>query len=416
MGHGASRAGSGYLAVHRRGRGEHRRYRDGSHLLLELSWRTALLWGAVLSSDRRGGRVRRAGGCRVRPRLAGALELESGLNDAPVVIAVVLLRLGADPLRGDPVLVVYELAVGAAVGALIGCGGAWALRRAALPSTGLYPLATLSVSSRLRGWAVAARLWLPGHLRRGAHPWQLRAAARGDVPPSPRARVAGPDRAVRTARAVASPARWPARCSPRWWLGVVLLLLGRPLSIVVSMLPFRLSWREQAFLSWSGLRGAVPIVLALIPLTDAPATRRRSAGRRGAGAGGAAHPAAGHPLPWLARLLRVSSGTEPTEVIVDSAPLDELSADLLQVRVPVGSKLHGVYLAELRLPAGATISLVVPRARGSTPARNPAREPDELRGTTADARPAAEQRIRAVDRPAVRAVTWRDRLALTRLR
>src|SRR5581483_10503665 len=115
------------------------------HVLLGLEWRTAFLWGAVLSSTDAAAVFSVLRGVGVRKSLAGALELESGLNDAPVVIAVVLLA-SPEPLQWwSPVLVVYQLIVGGAVGAALGFGGAWALRRAALPATGLYPLATLSV-------------------------------------------------------------------------------------------------------------------------------------------------------------------------------------------------------------------------------------------------------------------------------
>ena len=61
----------------------------------------------------------------------------------------------------------------------------------------------------------------------------------------------------------------------------------------------------------------------------------------------------GTTLPFVARRLGVVA-VEAREVEVDAAPLDELGADLLQVRVPAGSRLRGVYLRELRLPHGAT--------------------------------------------------------------
>jgi cell volume regulation protein A len=168
--------------------------------------------------------------------------------------------------------------------------------------------------------------------------------------------------------------------------------------VLVAATPFRMPWREQAFLAWAGLRGAVPIVLALIALTE--------------GAPGAQRLVdtvfvlvvvltlvQGTTLPWLARLLRVSRTGEPREIEVDAAPLDELGADLLQVRVPVGSRLRGVYLRELRLPRGATVSLVVRGDVAFTPnGETRLRELDQLLVvTTSDAREATEDRIRAVD-------------------
>jgi cell volume regulation protein A len=61
------------------------------HYLLDLEWRTAFLWGAVLSSTDAAAVFSVLRGVGVSPRLAGALELESGMNDAPVVLAVLLL-------------------------------------------------------------------------------------------------------------------------------------------------------------------------------------------------------------------------------------------------------------------------------------------------------------------------------------
>jgi cell volume regulation protein A len=116
----------------------------------------------------------------------------------------------------------------------------------------------------------------------------------------------------------------------------------------------------------------------------------------------------GGTLPMLARTLGLTKGAQPTELEVDSAPLDEMDAGLLQVRIQPGSKLHGVYLAELRLPAGATVSLVVRRNQGFTPDdRTRLQEGDQLLVVATEAaREATERRIRAVDR-AGRYARWK---------
>ena len=107
----------------------------------------------------------------------------------------------------------------------------------------------------------------------------------------------------------------------------------------------------------------------------------------------------GTTLPWVARVLGVARPAEPLEIEVEAAPLEELGADLLQVRIPVGSRLRGVYLSELRLPRGALVSLVVRDGQGFTPTgETRLREGDQLLVvTTQEAREAAEERIRAVD-------------------
>ncbi|HTK65738.1 MAG TPA: potassium/proton antiporter [Pseudonocardia sp.] len=381
------------------------------HMLLGLDWRTAFLWGAVLSSTDAAAVFSVLRGVGVRKSLAGALELESGLNDAPVVIAVVLLA-SPDPLQWwSPVLVVYELVVGGAVGAALGFGGAWALRRAALPATGLYPLATLSVC--VLAYAGGQTLHASGFLAT-----YLAALILGNSQLPHRGGVLsfveGTGWLAQIGLFVllglyASPGALTRALLPALVAGLVLLLVARPLSVVLAATPFKVPWREQAFLSWSGLRGAVPIVLALIPLTHNPdSASARLLVDVVLVLVVALTLLQGTTLPWVARVLGVARSTEATEIEVDSAPLDELSADLLQVRVPVGSKLRGVYLRELRLPTGALVSLVVRDGEGFTPGPDTRlRERDQLLVvTTAAARTRAEERIRAVDR-AGRLARWR---------
>ncbi|WP_329063814.1 potassium/proton antiporter [Amycolatopsis sp. NBC_01480] len=379
------------------------------HWLLGLDWRLALLWGAVLASTDAAAvfSVLRSAG--VGKRIVGTLELESGINDAPAYIAVVVLASGDTVDWSLPLLVIYELAAGLAIGLLFGWLGAMALRRAALPATGLYPLATV---------AVCVVAYSSGQL---AHASGLLATYVAGL-------VLGnsklPHRSDTLSFAeglgwlaqiglfvllglFASPSRLLETLVPGLVAGAVVLLLARPLSVVLSLLPFRLPWREQAFLSWAGLRGAVPIVLAMIPLSE--------------GVPGAEQLVdavfvlvivltllQGATLAPFARLLGLAKPAEAHEIEVDAAPLDELGAELLQVRIQKGSKLHGVYISELGLPVGATVSLIVRSGAGFTPQKTSRLQVEDqlLVVTTASVRDAVERRIRAVDR-AGRLARWR---------
>jgi len=379
------------------------------HLLLDLDWRTAFLWGAVLSSTDAAAVFSVLRGVGVSRRLSGALELESGFNDAPVVLAVVLLASG-DPLTWlTPLLVVYELGAGAAIGLALGVAGAWALRRAALPSTGLYPLAAIAVC--VLGYSAGVLAHASGLLATYVCALVLGNAElphRGDV----RSFAEGTGWLAQIGLFVllglyASPARLLDAVVPALVAGLVLVVAARPLSVVAAAAPFRMPWREQAFLSWAGLRGAVPIVLALIALIE--------------GAPGAQALVdvvfvlvvvltlvQGTTLPVVARWLRVTVPVQAEQIEIDAAPLDELGADLIQVTVPLGSQLRGVYLRELRLPVGATVSLVVRGEQAFTPSgETRLRELDQLLVVaTAGVRRATEERIRAVD-AAGRLARWR---------
>ncbi len=62
------------------------------------------------------------------------------------------------------------------------------------------------------------------------------------------------------------PRELPGVFLPGLIISVVLMFVARPLSVFIALTPFRASWQEKVFVSWCGLRGAVPIVLATFPL------------------------------------------------------------------------------------------------------------------------------------------------------
>ena len=375
--------------------------------LLDMDWRTAVLLGSVVSSTDAAAVFSVLRRLRLRPRVAAILEAESGLNDAPSVVLVTLVVSGAwssDPPWQVGLLVLYELLAGAVAGYLVGMAGRWLLPRVALPAAGLYPLASLALITLAFGGASLAHA-------SGFLAVYVSAVLLGSSRLPHRRSVLGFAEGLAWLAQIglfvllgllASPGRLPSVVLPALTAGAVLILVARPLSVVVCTAAFRVGWREQAFLSVAGLRGAVPIVLATVPLA--------------AGAPGATRifdvtfvlvlvfTAVQAPtLPWFARRLRVSSPYEVGELTVDTAPLDDVGAVLLDVPVPPRSRLAGEYVADLRLPAGAMVSLVVRDGDPVVPdVATRLRTGDRLVVVcTAAARRPAERRLRAVSRGGV---------------
>jgi cell volume regulation protein A len=179
--------------------------------------------------------------------------------------------------------------------------------------------------------------------------------------------------------------------------GFVLTVVARPLSVVVSAVWDRLSVPDMAFLSWAGLRGAVPIVLATIPLAgNVP------------GATELFHIVfvlvvldtiiTAPTLPLAARWLRVTTDDDVRELEIEAAPLERVAADLLQIRITNRSRMHGVEVGELRLPPGALVAIVVRAGQTLVPHdRTVLRRGDDLLVVTPrKVRDRTEDRLRAV--------------------
>ena len=372
--------------------------------LLDLGWRDALLLGAVLAPTDAAAVFSVLRKLPLPPRLSGMLEGESGLNDPPAVLAVTLLSdLGRH--APSPALiaaeVVYGLAAGAAIGLLAGLAGAFGLRRVALPASGLYPIAILALI--VASYGAASLAHASGFLAVYMSALVL-GNARLPHGPAIRGFAEGVAWLAQIGLFVmlgllASPSRLPGQILPAVAAGSVLVLLARPIAVAVATLPLRVPWRQQAFLSWAGLRGAVPIVLATIPVN-------------------ARVPGAtrlfdvvfivvvinillqGTTLPWAARRLRVTAPAEPLDVDVEAAPLEALHADLLQVQIPPGSRLHGVEILELRLPAQANVALIVRGGQGFVPGPSTMLLSGDrlLIVASATVREQTERRLRAVGR------------------
>ena len=108
----------------------------------------------------------------------------------------------------------------------------------------------------------------------------------------------------------------------------------------------------------------------------------------------------GTTLPPVARWTRVAAPDEASELLVETAPLERMRADLLEVQVAPGSRLAGVFVDELRLPPGAVVTLVLRDGAGFVPDRHTRlrRGDSFLIVAAGGVRDAAERRLRAVSR------------------
>ncbi len=376
----------------------------GAHYLLDLRWELAVLLAAVLTPTDAAAVFSVLRTVPLHKRVTGTLEVESGLNDAPIVVLVVAISAGdiqSDGPWAFTGLIVFELIVGAAIGLLIGFGAARLLRNLALPASGLYPLVVISFT--VLAYGAAAFVHASGFAA-----VYLAALVLGNTELPHR----------RATRSFVEGIGWLAQialfvmlgllASPdsfeSWhvWTGLaagaILTFVARPLSIAVSAVFFSRPWREQLFLGWAGLRGAVPIILATIPLAaDVEGSEDLFNIVFVAVVVYTLVQAA--PLGRLAAWCGVLTDAA-RDIEVEAAPLERISADLLQVRVPRGSKLAGVEIGELRLPEGASVTLVVRDDKPFVPHRTTRLKQgdDMLVVATRTSREDAEKRLRDVGR------------------
>ncbi|KQW50686.1 potassium transporter [Nocardioides sp. Root1257] len=375
----------------------------GAHFLLGLPWELALLLGAVTSPTDAAAVFSVLRVVPLPKKLTGSLEAESGLNDAPTVVLVTLVASGAVDEHGPLALlgiISYELAAGTAIGLAAGFGGAWVMRRAALPSSGLYPLAVLSLT--FLGYGVATSVHASGFAA-----VYVSALVLGNMELPHRAAT----------RSFAEGVAWLAQIGLFVMLGLllspsritletvglavvaglILTFVARPLSVLISAVVQPMPWRELGFISWAGLRGAVPIVLMTIPLAEGIDQSERlfdivfvmvviyTL-------------LTGPTLPLVARVLKVARRSEPRGLEVEAAPLERIAADLLQVTISPASKMHGVEVGELRLPQGSSVSMVIREGRTIIPEqRTVLRHGDDLLVVTPrKLRERTEERLRQI--------------------
>ena len=243
------------------------------HVMLGFDWVSSLLAAAVAASTDAAAvfLLIHTQGLRLRPRVTATLEVESGTNDPFAIFLTVVLVEMALNVSEPWYAPLTELAVEAVGGAVVGFAGGWAivaaLNRLQLPQ-GLH--APLVATGALVMFGTAQALHASGFLA-----VYIAGIIVGNRPTRAHSSViAFLDAATWLAQIVmfvllgllAWPGRLIEHVVPGLAVAATLMFVARPLAVFLCLAPFRFTWREKAFISWVGLRGAVGVFLASIPL------------------------------------------------------------------------------------------------------------------------------------------------------
>lgn len=332
----------------------------------DLPLETGLLIGAIISSTDAAAvfAVLRSRDVSLRGELRPLLELESGSNDPMAVFLTIgFLELvtnpSSDPLDFIP-LFVAQMAIGALFGIGAGRLAVWGLNRIQLDHDGLYPVMSLAfvgcifaATTALQGSGFLA-VYVAGIVmaqRRFIHKNSLTRFHDGI------AWVAQIGMFVVLGLLV-FPSELPSVALRGLVVAASLILVARPVAVFLTLAPFRVSWRERALISWVGLRGAAPIILATFPLMDnAPDANLifdtvffivlTSVAIQGS------------TIPLVARWLGVSAPLEKRAAWpIRPRSMQPPGASLQELVVSAGSPITGQPLVELGLPVGTMIVLI----------------------------------------------------------
>ncbi|MCA0983980.1 potassium/proton antiporter [Halobacillus yeomjeoni] len=245
-----------------------------SKYILQLSWVEAMLVGAIVGSTDAAATFAVLKGKNIRGKLEATLEAESGTNDPMAVFLTITFIQLLTTSEANFLLMTgkffWQMGAGFLIGALIGYLGSFALNRINLDSSGLYPLFALGFA--FLAYSTSSLLQASGLLS-----VYVAAVLIGNAELAYRYSI------LRFHEGFG----WMAQILMFIILGLfvfptevftlpvmikgllialVLILIARPIATYLSLLGFSFTNKEKLFLSWAGLRGAVPIVLALFPM------------------------------------------------------------------------------------------------------------------------------------------------------
>lgn len=303
----------------------------------------------------------------LRPRVAATLEVESGSNDPMAVfmtVGILEVLLGQREVGwGLLVFFLMQAGIGLVVGLLVGRFGVRVNNRIGLDAAGLYPI--LAAAAGLLAYGLAASVGGSGFLSiylAGIVMGNSRVVfSRGILLFTDGMAWLGQITMFVVLGLLSFPSQLLEVAGSGLLVALSLILLARPLAVAAVLLPFRFELREIAFLSWVGLKGAVPIVLATYPLL--------------LGLPGSfllfnvvffvvlvSALTQGWSLPWVARKLRLEVPALPDPpVTLEITSLKHVDGDIVEFTVGPESRAADRLVRDLALPDGVVVAMI---ARG----------------------------------------------------
>ena len=336
-----------------------------AHYALGFEWILAGIVGAAIAPTDPAVMFSVLGRREVAGRSGTTLEGEAGVNDpAGIALMVGMIELATHADASFWVVVrefVVEMSIGVALGLLGALVLIPVLRRLRLPSEGFYPVLALVLAGALYG--VTSLAHGSGFLAvfiAGLFLGDARMPYKGEVERFSGALASLAELVVFVALGLTIDI---SGLSGRVWLegvvlALVLALLARPLVVLVTLGPARLSWAERAFITWSGLKGAVPILLAAFALLGGVAGAERVYGVvfvvvlvSVVGQGTL--------VPFVARALDIPMRERPSLPWELSVRLGEEPQPAHEFEVGAGSRAAGHTIRDLPLGEHAWVTLVV---------------------------------------------------------
>jgi len=335
-------------------------------LVLGLSTLEGLLLGSIVSSTDAAAvfSVLRSKGISLKGKLKPLLELESGSNDPMAIFLTIgliqlLTQPGASPLS-LVWLFIQQMVIGAIIGYGVGKLMLFLVNRLKLGYEGLYPVLILSLvflafgTATVLGGSGFLAVYLAGIVlgqQDFLHQKSLTRFYDGVAWIMQIAMFLTLGLLV-----------FPSRLVPIMGVGLLiagcLMLVARPISVFLSLLPSKLNWREKTFISWVGLRGAAPIVLATFPLI-AQLEQASIIFNIVFFVVLTSVLLQGTSLPRVAKWLKVDTpGVVKRTYPIEYVPMGGWKSELKELPIPANSNIPGKAIFELGLPDEFLVVLI----------------------------------------------------------